>query len=165
MDYFEVYTACTIQPKVKRVSKKSEIKKNIKRYLELMDAAPGYNIAMKRSSPKGYISYAPTKLVSFPEFYLTGAPGRTGNFDRIKRNMLIEIPGEETDILAEKCEEHDFFLVGASLEFDSEWSDRFFNTAYIISPKKKIIHKIREDRTFKFDKKNKNKKNPVITAR
>lgn len=138
---YDIYTACAIQPEVWLVHKRSDIKKNLDRCLELIDAAPQSSFAAKGSYKAE--SWAPLKLISFPEFFIQGHEG-TWSFEHYMKEVIIEIPGEETEKLAKKAKEHDIYISGCALEYDPDWKDYFFNTQFIIDPTGKIIHKYRK---------------------
>jgi hypothetical protein len=46
--------------------------------------------------------------------------------------MAIEIPGEETQMLAKKCKEYDCYLIAQAKVKHPEFKDRFFNSAFLI---------------------------------
>lgn len=132
MKSFSVYTACVVQPLTKFVSNRKEIKENLTRCLQLID------IVKARVG-----GWAPLKLIAFPEFFLQGFTNRA-NMDDYYREILIKLPGEETNQICEKAQQYGVFIVGAALEQDPHFPDLYFNTAFIISPEGKIIHKYRK---------------------
>lgn len=132
------YTAAIIQPDHLNVWQRKTIKKNLDTYLNLIDFActsAGTTTARAKKEP-----YAPVKLVAFPEFFLQGFT-TAANIKRYKQEILIEIPGEETDKLGEKAKEHNIYICGAALEHLPPWEDAFFNCAFVISPNGDVIHK------------------------
>ncbi|HOV80392.1 MAG TPA: nitrilase-related carbon-nitrogen hydrolase [Bacillota bacterium] len=138
----DIYTAVAIQPEVKVVEKRSDIEKNLKRCLELIDVAPQTAPSAKE---KYEGNWAPIKLISFPEFFIQGHEGHWP-FEHYINEVLIEIPGEETRRLAEKAKEYNIYIAGCALERDKDWIDDgyFFNTHFIIAPNGEIIHKYRK---------------------
>ena len=139
MASYDIFTAVAIQPDIRIISERADIRRNLNRCLELIDAAP-----QVQPTAKGHFegNWAPIKLISFPEFFITGHEGHWP-FDHYLKEVLIEIPGEETELLAQKAKEHDVYIAACALENDPEWinDDYFFNTHFIISPKGEIIHK------------------------
>jgi formamidase len=138
----DIYTAVAIQNEIKVVEKRSDISKNLTRCLELIDVAPQTSPTAKG----GYTgNWAPIKLISFPEFFIQGHEGHWP-YDHYINEVLIEIPGQETEKLAEKAKEYKIFIAGCALETDPEWKKDgyFFNTHFIIDPKGTIIHKYRK---------------------
>lgn len=145
------YVSVAVQPNYRVINHKNEIKKYIlPRYLDLIDHSIEW---LGLFGPR--VGNIPIKLFAFPEFAFQGwdyfhAP----TFSSIKKNrygsqkqglkVAVEMPGPETEILSKKAKEYDVYISGAALEFDPEWEGRFFNTAFIISPKGKIIHKYRK---------------------
>jgi predicted amidohydrolase len=139
---YDIYTAVAIQPEVILVETRDDIMKNLKRCLELIDAAPQVTITAKG----GYQgSWAPIKLISFPEFFIQGHEG-TWSYEHYINEVLIEIPGEETRLLSEKAKEYNVYIAGTALEKDPDWIDDglFFNTHFIIGPNGDVIHKYRK---------------------
>ncbi|MHA1832425.1 MAG: nitrilase-related carbon-nitrogen hydrolase [Candidatus Baldrarchaeia archaeon] len=132
---YDRYLACVIQNEVHTISKRSEIKKNLDRCLKLIDSATKFGGTLPGS-------FIPLKLLAFGECFLQGFPDF--NLSKIVKECAVEIPGEETDILEEKANEHDIYIAGSLLEVDPEWPDRFFNTGLVISPDRGVILKYRK---------------------
>ena len=105
------------------------IKRNLDRAVELLDFVGGE------------VRFG-TKLVVFPEFFLTGVPE-----DRLIKAYLRNgspIPGPETDRLAKKAAEYSFFVAGNTFELDPDWPGRVFNTSFIIDERGEVILKYRK---------------------
>lgn len=102
---YDIYTAVAIQPEVKVVEKRSDIKK--------FATLPGTYRHSPQTAPSAKEKYegnwAPIKLVSFPEFFIQGHEGHWP-FDHYINEVLIDIPGEETERLAEKPRNTRFIL-------------------------------------------------------
>ncbi|MFQ5762051.1 MAG: nitrilase-related carbon-nitrogen hydrolase, partial [Candidatus Bathyarchaeia archaeon] len=101
MKTLDSYSAATIQPIIRRVLKRAQIKENLNRCLNLITVANKSGLC-KLGAPRGYEGYAPVKLVAFPEFFLQGWTAKA-DFEKYKKEILIEIPGEETDRLGERA--------------------------------------------------------------
>jgi len=86
----------------------------------------------------------PVKLVCFPEFSIGGLYTTTTSNDDVKQWEAISIPGPETDRLAEKAKQYNIYIAAVNHENDPDYPDYFFNTAFIINPKGKIILKYRK---------------------
>jgi predicted amidohydrolase len=84
------------------------------------------------------------RLVAFPEFSFGGVYGPHATVAEIKKYQCISIPGLQTDVLAEKAIRYNLYIVACNNENDPVVSDYFFNTAFIINPKGKIILKYRK---------------------
>ncbi|MFC1964394.1 nitrilase-related carbon-nitrogen hydrolase [Chloroflexota bacterium] len=86
----------------------------------------------------------PVRLVALCEGALGGfayGAGGEGHF-KAYRELVPEIPGEETEFLGQLCKEMDFYLVAQMQAKDVElMEDRIFNIAFIIDPEGKVIHK------------------------
>ncbi len=135
MNYFETYTACIFQPVLKFAYRRADIADNLEKYLAMMDGC------MRRFGEKA----APLKLFAFPEFFLQGFTTRPDvDMDYYRREILITLPGKESDALAEKAREHQVFIAGCALEHDPELPEYYFNCAFVISPEGEIVHKYRK---------------------
>ena len=139
---YDLFTAVAMQPEIYVVHERSDISKNLTRCLELIDAAPQVQVTAK----EGYEgNWAPIKLISFPEFFIQGHEGHWP-YDHYLKEVLIELPGEETALLAEKAKEHKVYIAGCVLERDPACIDDgyFFNAHFVIDPNGDIIHKYRK---------------------
>ena len=145
METNDIYSAVVIQPEIESVGHRKEIAQNLNRYLELMETT--YFVKMEvPESTRNYESYAPVRLVAFPEAFLTSfsIEEKVSRLDDILREVVIQIPGEETDKLGEKAQQLGIYICGCAFEFDPEWPDRFFNCAFILDPNGRVIHKYRK---------------------
>lgn len=90
----------------------------------------------------------PVKLVTHCEFGITGlgiirrklffrSPKEFNKF--VREECAITIPGEETDVLAEKAKQYRVYIAGSNLENDPEYPEHVFDTAFIINPQGKMI--------------------------
>lgn len=141
MSVYDIYTAVALQPEVICVRDRSDIRKNLNRLLELIDIAPQMQISSKEHYEG---NWAPMKLISAPEFCIQGHEG-DWPYQHYLDNVLIEIPGPEVDLIAQKCKEYGIFFAGCALERDKWIKDGYFwNTQFIINPKGEIIHKYRK---------------------
>ncbi len=88
----------------------------------------------------------PVKLTVLPENILrhefdTQDPNQT-QADRVA--SAVTIPGAETDKLAEMAKKYGTYISASIHERDPEHPDYFFNTAFIMNPKGRIILKFRK---------------------
>ena len=84
------------------------------------------------------------RLVAFPEFSLGGVYSFTAPVDKVRQYQSIKMPGPETDVLAERAVKNKIYVVACNNEDDPTLPDYFYNTAFIINPKGKIILKYRK---------------------
>jgi beta-ureidopropionase len=148
MNSLESYSAATVQPIIRRVLKRGQIKDNLNRCLELISTA-SLSALPKIGAPDGYDGYAPVKLIAFPEFFLQGWTAKA-DIERYRKEILIEIPGEETDRLAERARATRTYVAGSALEHEPELPDRFLSCAFIIDPRGRIIHKYHKFNSFVY---------------
>ena len=131
----ETYVAACIQPVIQMCESRQDIMKNLNRLLGLIDYAAGWFWEW------------PCKLITLPEYFLQGVTGpgkgekKRGDF----LNVAIEIPGEETELLAKKAIEYELYIAGAGIvENDPNFPGHWFNTGIIIDPKGDVILKYRK---------------------
>ena len=133
-----VYTAVCVQAKRTTINHRSEIREaNLNRALELIDYA-----ARRMGFPK----YAPVKLILFPEVFLQGWPydlePYSNLFEKVANDVAIQIPGEETELLAEKARKYNVYIAGTAHEVTPELGPDYpFNCAFIIDPEGEVIYK------------------------
>ncbi len=95
---------------------------------------------------RNYGARAPNlKLVVFPEFFLTGPVSPLGQkLGHIADKIGVTFPGPEMDQVAAFAQETSTYVSGGVFEYDPEWPNRFFNTAFIYDPAGNLIHKYRK---------------------
>ena len=125
---------------------RKNIESNLNRYCNLIDYCCGGNLA----GVPGFAIAGPVRLVTFGEFSITGpympADPSDHRFDNqeVVEHLTIRIPGEETDVLANKAKEFGIYIAAVNFEADPDWPDLHFNTGFIINPDGKIILKYRK---------------------
>lgn len=116
---------------------KSQLKENINHFGELLDRFVPFVEQWTRGS-------AP-KLVGLSEGVLHGfGPARKRSF-QTNLKLAVNIPGESTDLLAEKCKQYRLYIAGTLFEVDDAYRGYFFHTGFIIDPQGKIILKHRKN--------------------
>ncbi|RLF10852.1 MAG: hypothetical protein DRJ62_04500 [Thermoprotei archaeon] len=148
MEYFDLYRAAIMQVEIQKLAfEKDDVKVNLQHALQLLDSVHVYGPVGKAARDK----FAPIKLICFPEYFLQGELffHKSGYKPSVKelnqKGVHVQVPGEETDKLAEKAVELDAYINGVVLEYDPEWGDDMvFNTSFIIDPDGKIILKYRK---------------------
>ena len=95
---------------------------------------------------RNYGARAPNlKLIVYPEFFLTGPVSPLGNkLGTIADKIGVTFPGPEMDQVAAFAQEVDAYVVGGVFEYDPDWPQRFFNTAFIYDPSGSLIHRYRK---------------------
>lgn len=134
------YLAFALQPKVYGCADRKEAKKNLKNLCSQIDGCM-YVAEMEY----------PAKLVAVPEGAITGFYDEHSRMDytEIVRRVALRLPGEETDVLAEKARQWGIYIIAAAKVVEPDlFPDRYFNTVFIIDPSGKIIHRYRKHRVF-----------------
>ena len=126
----EPYVAVGLSSTVWGVRKREEIRKNLEHIRELVAAATWLSSLD-----------LPVKLIAIPEGALQGFTDEVFDMDHTEyaRTIAIDIPGEETDFLGEIAKQYDCYVIAQAKARDERFPDRFFNNAFIINPKGKII--------------------------
>ncbi len=98
----------------------------------------------------GFPDFAPVRLILFPEAFLQGWV-RDGSpyssiFLKVARDIAIQIPGRETDLLAEKARKYNVYIAGTAHEVMAEFGTDFaLNCGFVIGPAGDLVlkyHKI-----------------------
>ena len=129
------YVATCIQPNLHMCETRQDIKKNLDRYVDLIDYTAGY-----------YWEW-PCKLITFPEYFLQGVttPGKGEKKRGGFLDVAINVPGEETEVLGRKAKEYGLYIAGAGIvENDSNFPGHWFNTGIVIGPTGEVILKYRK---------------------
>jgi predicted amidohydrolase len=126
------YTAAIVQSLIRHVgdpaTKRATIRENVHRNLSMIE----------------YVAhrFGGAKLFVMPEFSLTGAEHVRSVDDWTK--VALQIPGEETEILGQAAREMNIYIAGGTMEYDPEWPNRWFNSAFIIDPSGDVILRYRK---------------------
>jgi len=127
------YMALAIQCGFPVIAKREDIKKvsipHIKRALRVVLPQANWEL--------------PIRLVALPEGVFEGFSAEwVLEHTRFAREMAVEIPGEETDLLGELAKEYGIYLMGCIKSVEPDIiKDRYFNTAFLINPEGKVILK------------------------
>lgn len=134
------YMAFAIQPKVYGCRDRKEARKNLDNLCRQIDGCMYV----------GDMEY-PAKLLAIPEGAITGfydEHARLGTKE-ICDKIALRLPGEETEVLAEKARQWGIYIIAAAkVEEPDLFPGRFFNTVFIIDPSGKIVHRYRKHRVF-----------------
>lgn len=95
----------------------------------------------------------PPRLLALCEGAIQGFPDEIHDWDSAAyaRSGAIDIPGPETDRLAEKAVKWNLYIVGQAKARMPEFPDRFFNTGFIIDPAGEVIHQHRKNVVFTIE--------------
>jgi len=86
----------------------------------------------------------PVKLVVLPENILRHEFNAEESTQKDRVASAVEIPGPETDEIAEYARKYKAYISMSMHERDPKYPDYFMNTAFIMNPKGKIILKFRK---------------------
>lgn len=130
---FSSYIALAVSPRTVACNTRADVLRNATRISRLIDAA--YGFAASEGSPP--------KLVVVPEWTIQGPLLNFRGGDRQREaELAVELPGEESEILARKARELDLYIAGELyLVRDVDFPDRYFNVGFIIGPTGEVIHR------------------------
>lgn len=127
------YMAVGLSTVVHGVAARRHIRRNLETIEENIHAAVSMvNINM------------PVKLIALAEGALTGFTDEAFDLDhkQAARELFIEIPGEETEVLGGLARLYDTYIVAqCKARWPEVMPDRYFNTLFIISPQGEVVHK------------------------
>jgi len=135
----EPYMAVGLQTSFYDIKKREDIKKNLKHICEMIDLAVlACNLEL------------PVKLVALPEGAIQGFGDEIRDADQAEytKECIIDIPGEETEILGEKAKQYNLFILAQNKAKLPEFPHRYFNTTFIIDPKGEVIYTQRKNIVF-----------------
>ncbi|MDX2224873.1 MAG: nitrilase-related carbon-nitrogen hydrolase [Rhodospirillaceae bacterium] len=85
------------------------------------------------------------KLAVFPEFFTTGPVSPLGNkLGHIADKIGVTFPGPVMDRVAKFAQDTRCYIAGGVFEYDPDWPQRFFNTAFIYDDQGNLIHRYRK---------------------
>lgn len=134
----DLYTAICVQANRRGITHRKEIREaNLNRDLDLID------FVFRRMD---FPVYAPVKVILFPEVFMQGwcrTPSPYSSYwEKTANDIAIEIPGEESELLAEKAKTYNTYIAGTAHERIPGLGPNYpFNCAFIISPKGEIVYK------------------------
>ncbi len=127
------YAVVALSPRIVTVGRREDAVENTKRICDFMD--PAVMVAATEG--------APVKLIVLPEMAIQGMPMDfpAGNPEAHAR-FAMDIPGPETEILAEKAKQLDSYIAAELLMVrDEDFPGHLFNVAFLISPQGEVIYK------------------------
>lgn len=135
MSHIDQYTAVGLSPTVWGAETRDDIQHNLEHIHEAMSGATWLS-GME----------LPVKLVVIPEGALQGFTDEIMDMDHAayREEIAIDIPGRETEQLGEYAKEFETYIVASAKEKAPEYDEKFYNTAFIISPDGEVIHKHRK---------------------
>jgi predicted amidohydrolase len=132
MNVIEPYNVVGLIPTVWGISKRQDIMVNIEHHRHMIKAAcwlTGLDI--------------PVRLIALPEGALQGFNDEIKDSSHVEyaRQCAIDIPGPETDALADIAREYSVYIIAQAKARHPEIKDRFFNVGFILSPEGELILK------------------------
>jgi predicted amidohydrolase len=86
----------------------------------------------------------PVRLVALAEGALTGFTDEAFDLEHVAaaRELFVDIPGEETQVLADLARHYGTYIVGqCKARWPEVMPDRYFNTLFVIGPDGALVHK------------------------
>jgi predicted amidohydrolase len=128
----EPYTAVGIIPKSRAIKTQADIAANLKHVI---------NVSRFAHSMGGLFIQA--RLIAIPEGALQSFVDEITDMNHVEyaHHCAIDIPGKETDALAELARDLKVFVMAQAKARHPDWPDLFFNTAFFIDPDGAIVLK------------------------
>jgi len=131
MSKIPTYNAVGLSPTVWGAEERSDIERNLDHIHEALSAATwlsGLEL--------------PVELAVLPEGALQGFTDEVFDMDHAtyREEIAIAIPGPETERLGEFAKEFEVYLVASAKEKAPEYDEKFYNTAFVLSPDGDVIH-------------------------
>jgi beta-ureidopropionase len=134
------YAAVGLSTTVRGISKRSDCWVNL-RHLANMIHGTMFTTSI----------YFPIKVLALAEGAITGFTDEAFDMDHVvaAKELYLDIPGEETEFLGELAKQYGTYIIGQSkARWPEVMEDRFFNTAFIISPQGEVVHKYAKNHVF-----------------
>lgn len=95
----------------------------------------------------------PVMLLALAEGAIQGFPDELRDWDAAAyaARGAIDIPGPVTDVLAERAMKWGIYIIAQAKARMPEFSDRFFNTMFIVDPSGNVIHQHRKNIIFTIE--------------
>lgn len=141
----DIYTAVGVQTNTYdckyEIGAKPNYHRNLKHVCRMIDVAVFHSMEH------------PVKLIALCEGAIQGFPDEYHDWDPAEyaRNGAIDIPGPETDQLAERAVKWNSYIIGQAKARMPEFPDRFFNTAFLIDPSGKVVYQHRKNVVFTLE--------------
>jgi predicted amidohydrolase len=127
----EQYMALALQPTMRGAQQRADIQRNLDHIAELARASVWLSSID-----------LPVRLVTVPEGALQGFTDEVFDWDHVHyvKTMAIDLPGPETEFLGDLARSLDTFIIAQAKAKHPEFPERFFNCAFVIDRRGKLIH-------------------------
>jgi predicted amidohydrolase len=128
----EPYAVVALSPRTFQMKRREDALQNTKRICRFMDTA----------TMVGAWEGFPVRLVVIPEMAIQGMVANTPGNRAKEKEFAMTIPGPETDELCRKAKQINAYIAAELyMVRDDDFPDRYFNVAFIVSPKGEVIYK------------------------
>ncbi len=134
------YLAIGLSTTCRGISKRSDIKRNLQ-HIENMIHGAMFVVSINM----------PIKIITLAEGAISGFTDEAFDVPHVTaaKELYIDIPGEETEYLGNIAKHYSTYIIGqCKARWPEIMKDRFFNTAFIIDPKGKVVHKYAKNHVF-----------------
>jgi predicted amidohydrolase len=128
----EQYMALALQPVMRGAYQRADIVRNLDHIAELTRTA----VCLSEID-------LPVRLVTVPEGALQGFTDEIFDWDHVEyvKRTAIDLPGPETAYLGDLAKDLNTFIIAQAKVTHPGIPERFFNSAFVISPEGEIVHK------------------------
>ena len=134
------YLAVGLSTTCRGISKRSDIMRNL-RHVENMIHGAMFVVSINM----------PVKIMALAEGAISGFTDEAFDVPHVTaaKELYIDIPGEETEFLGNIAKHYNTYMIAqCKARWPEVMKDRFFNTAFIIDPNGKIVHKYAKNHVF-----------------
>lgn len=134
------YLAIGLSTTCRGISTRADIRRNLNHIQNMVHAAM-FVVSINM----------PVKIIALAEGAISGFTDEAFDLPHVAaaRDLYIDIPGEETEFLGGLARHYETYLIA---QCKARWpeviKDRFFNTAFIIDPQGKVVHKYAKNHVF-----------------
>lgn len=134
------YLAVGLSTTCRGISKRSDIMRNL-RHVENMIHGAMFVVSINM----------PVKIMALAEGAISGFTDEAFDVPHVTaaKELYIDIPGEETEFLGNIAKHYKTYIIAqCKARWPEVMKDRFFNTAFIIDPNGRIVHKYAKNHVF-----------------
>jgi len=130
------YIAVALQTSVRHVTRREDTEQNLRHIGNMIDLVVHI---CSLELPVRLVALGEGAIQGFADEILHMTPP---DYARV---MAAEIPGRETEFLAEKARQHRLYIIAQLKEKLPAFPDRFFNTVFIVDPQGEVIYRHRKN--------------------
>jgi predicted amidohydrolase len=143
----EPFSAVILQPRVKACLTRADVRENVEYLARILDSSEiqrrGNFSPSLQPEPWERAPWAPVRLVALPELALNlpGAFFGRPSAAQLIEDIVIEVPGPETEVLSEIARARGLYINAGAYEHIPALPGRIFNSSFLIDPSGEVVHR------------------------